>query len=89
MDDYNYICDTYLSWMKEEQEMIKLNHVYVMELPWTGLKQSKICFNALTNEFYLMPYEGESVDDMVYIGCTNDPWSEIVRNAEIYDERIM
>lgn len=70
---------------------MKIGQVYlhIMELPWVYLKNSKIVFNAITNDFYLLPDEAESMDDACYIGSGNDPWSEIVRNAEMYDERIM
>lgn len=64
-------------------------HVHIMDLPFVDLRKSKIGFQAIANEFYLIPDSYENPNDAIYIGSANDPWEEIVKNAEIYDERIM
>lgn len=66
-----------------------IKQVYIMELPFVDLRNSKIGYRAIENEFYLIPDTYEDLNDAIYIGSTNDPWDEIVRNAEMYDERIL
>lgn len=68
---------------------IDIDHVHIMELPFVGLRKSNIGFQAISNEFYLIPKGSEDTEKAIFIGYASDPWDMIVRNAEIYDERIM
>lgn len=68
---------------------LESEHIHIMEIPYVDIVNSKIALNAITNEYYLVPNDAESLDDLLYIGNIDCSWSEIDRNARMYDERIM
>lgn len=74
--------------VKELIMNLEAEHIYIMEIPFLDLINSKIGFNAITNEYYLVPNDADSLEDLLYIGKIEYHWDEIVRNARIYDERI-
>lgn len=81
--------DSRMDCKKEVVMNLESEHIYIMEIPYVDIVNSKIALNAITNEYYLVPNDAESLDDLLYIGNIDCSWSEIDRNARMYDERIM